>query len=121
MSVKFHTKTIVALPLSSTGGIKPTKNNHLIDIWIFDDNLDNRFTNENNWKGHTYVCFVSFSPKNKKGNIWWNLKPKSPPNLNNLDPYITENDLIQEYKNTNTGKIMELSKKEYESYFQKLS
>jgi hypothetical protein len=95
MAKSFDYTSIVTLPIGSP----PTKDNYLIDVWVYDDFLDPAFTTSHHDPKFNYVAFVSFK-QNKKPSIYWNIKPKGDPTtlgqdrydevLNNVYDYETE-------------------------------
>ena len=124
-SSRFRTKTIVFLPLPSTGE-KPTQSNHSIDIWIFDDEMfskTSQFEPRNKYaKGHTYVCYISFNsdkgPDPLSLPIAWNIMPKT---WDTLDDFEYQNKIINEYKENYEEEFIKLARHQYTKYISKLS
>ena len=60
----------VVVPCDTT----PTKDNYIIDVWVYDDSLSKEFKTSHYDPTFSYVAFVTFR-NNRETDINWNIKP----------------------------------------------
>jgi hypothetical protein len=64
-------KSYITVPCDKT----PTKDNYMIDVWVYDDSLSNEFETAHYDPKFSYVAFVTFRDTGEPC-IHWNIKSK---------------------------------------------
>jgi len=117
MSKTFRFSSNVTVPMNGT----PTKENYLIDVRVYDDDLDPDFKTIHYDPSFNYVAFVSFSPTKATPNTWWNIGPKIALTLPSDDEWSDVYDRVNQYQGDYGDAIVEAATNYFKSNYPHLA
>jgi hypothetical protein len=114
MNNTFRCKSIVAVPRNNG---TPTKEQYLIDVRVYDNNIDPDFTTSHWDRSYNYTAFVSFSNTNLKPNIGWNIEPKVEISLPDSTIWLEVMSRIKQYKKDHEDEIIKIATQYFNSKY----